>query len=63
MTRYLLLLLLFPSMTLAQDIDSLSNPNRVFQLGEVVVLGSPIDSLNAINNPGFSDPHIKSLKP
>lgn len=32
-----------------QDADSLSSLNRVFQLGEVVIFGSPIDSLNAIS--------------
>jgi len=48
MKKILLLLLVFPLVLFAQDVDSVSNQNRVFQLGEVVVLGSTVDSLNAI---------------
>jgi iron complex outermembrane receptor protein len=45
----LLLVLVYPFSVNAQFEDSVSNQGRVFQLGEVVIRGSPNDSLNTIS--------------
>lgn len=44
-----LILALFSLKSFAQKADSISNPNRIFQLGEVLVTGSPVDSASTIS--------------
>jgi iron complex outermembrane recepter protein len=47
---FLLLLFILPLTMFAQNADTVTNLNRVFQLGEVVVFGSPMDSMNAMSS-------------
>ena len=44
-----ILLLAIPLSIVSQNIDSLSISDRVFQLGEVTVYGSPVDSINVVS--------------